>query len=448
ARAAISHTAALAGEADVWRAAFAQAGIVLADSGLEMMDAAKALDWQPMPRGNRVGIVTNSGGTGVELTDLLAEQGLTVPELSEDLRRRLAEALPTVGSAHNPVDVTTAWQLFGELYPFAVDALARSGEVDVVVPVLLQRSAQSEAVAEGLLQVAAEIAADGIEVPIYVCWVAPADARPNADRLQAGRIPCFEWPARTARAVGLATRCGEVLDRLRPAPPFPARPAGRPSVAPGLLEPVAAADLLRAYGVEVAAQRLAEAPDEAAALAAELGLPVVAKLVSPGVVHKSDVGGVRVGLAEPEDVRAAARELLAIDPAGAVLLQPQHPGVEVIVGGFRDPQFGPVVAVGLGGVLVEVLRDVAFRLAPVTEDEALEALRSLRGRAVLEGTRGRQGADLEALARTVAAASRLLAAEPDVAELDLNPVLASPRGAVAVDIRVVGAGEVPAPTPA
>ena len=448
ARAAVSHTAALAGEADVWRAGFAQAGVVLADSGLEMMDAAKALDWQPLPRGPRVGIVTNSGGTGVELTDLLAEQGLTVPELSTGLRERLAASLPAFGSARNPVDVTTAWKLFGELYPLAVEELARSGEVDQVVPVLLQRSAQSEDVVAGLLEVAERLAADGIEVPIYACWVAPADARANADRLQAGGIPCFEWPARTARAAALAVRCGEVREHPPQAPPVPVRRAGGPAIGPGLLDPDRGAELLRAYGVEVAPQRLAADPEEAAALAAELGFPAVAKLVSPGLAHKSDVGGVRVGLADPEEVRAAAAELLAIDSAGAVLIQPLVTGVEVIVGGFRDPQFGPVVAVGLGGVLVEVLRDVAFRLAPVTEAEALEALRSLRGVAVLEGTRGQEGVDLGALARTVAAASELLASEPEVAELDLNPVLASPRGAVAVDVRVVGGGEVAAATPA
>jgi acetyltransferase len=421
--------------------------VVLADSGLEMIDAARALDRQPVPRGHRVGIVTNSGGTGVELTDLLAEQGLTVPELSAPLRARLAESLPAFGSPRNPVDVTTAWKLFGDLYPLAVDALARSAEVDIVVPVLLQRSA-SGPVVDGLLEVAAGLAADGIEVPIYACWVAPASARPEAERLQAGGIPCFEWPARAARAAALAARYGAARETVSAPPPAPEPAAERPSVGPGVLEPEAAAALLRAYGVEVAEQRLAADPDAAATTAAAIGFPVVAKLVSTEFTHKSDVGGVRVGLADAEQVRAAAAELLAIDPSGEVLLQPLVAGIEVIVGGFRDPQFGPVVAVGLGGVLVEVLHDVAFRLAPLSEAEALTALQGLRGRAVLEGVRGAAGADLDALARTVAAVARLMAVESRVAELDLNPVLASPRGAVAVDVRVVGATEVAEATPA
>lgn len=446
ARAALSHTAALAGDAAIWRAALEQAGVVVADSGLEMIDAARALDWQPVPRGPRVAIVTNSGGTGVELSDLLSEQGLEVPELSEPLQAELAAALPAFGSARNPVDVTTAWARFAELYPLAVDRLARSGEVDAVVPVLLQRSAMDEAVAVAVRDTVRALRDDGVEVPVYVCWVAPASARANAELLHDARVPTFEWPQRTARAVALAWRHGRGRGTQRAAPPVAAAPAGLPQIGPGLLGADAAADVARAFGIAVPEQAVCRDADGAAGAARRLGFPVAAKLAGGRHVHKSDAGGVRLGLRDEAAVREAADALLAIDPGAHVLVQPMVEGTEVVVGALRDPVLGPVVMVGLGGVFVELLGDVAFALAPVGEEEALAAIESLRGYGLLRGARGRPAADVRALAATVAAGSQLIAALPDVAELDLNPVMAGPAGAVAVDVRIVGAPAPQAPT--
>jgi acetate---CoA ligase (ADP-forming) len=437
ARAATSHTAALAGNAKVWDAAFRQAGVVVARSGLEMVDAAKALDWQPVPAGPRVGIVTNSGGTGVELTDLLAEEGLVVPELTPGLQARLARSLPAYASPRNPVDVTPDWARFAELYPLCLETLARSGEVDAIVLVLVQRSALDPAVAEAVVETAGRLAGDRVRVPVYVCWVAPRQAQGNADLLQSARIPCFEWPERTARALGHAERYGQSRARSRPAATVPRRPAGLPALGTGLVGPGAAADLVRAFGIEVAPQALCAGEEDAAAAATTLGYPVVAKVASERLVHKTEAGGVRLGLADEAAVRAAVRDLLALDAGARVLLQAQVSGQEVIVGGFRDPQAGPVVMVGLGGVFVEVLADVVFRLAPIDEEEAAEALGSLRGYPILAGARGRPGVDLGALATTLAGASRLLVALPEIAELDLNPILAAPDAATTVDVRIL-----------
>jgi acetyltransferase len=436
ARAATSHTAALAGDAKVWDAAFRQAGVVVARSGLEMVDAAKALDWQPVPAGPRVGIVTNSGGTGVELSDLLAEEGLVVPELTPSLQAHLAASLPAYASPRNPVDVTPDWARFAELYPLCLEVLARSGEVDAVVLVLLQRSALDPAVAQAVAQTAGRLVADGVRVPVYVCWVAPRQAQGNADLLQSARIPCFEWPERTARALGHAAQYGQARARSRPPPAGARRPAGLPALGAGPVSPDAAADLLRAFGVQVAPQALCSGEEDAAAAATRLGYPVVAKVVSERLVHKTEAGGVRLGLADEAAVRAAVRDLLALDTGARVLLQAHCSGEEVIVGGFRDPQAGPVVMAGLGGVFVEVLADVVFRLAPIDEEEAAEALGSLRGYPVLAGARGRPGVDLGALSTTLAGVSRLLVALPEIAELDLNPVMAAPEGATAVDVRI------------
>ncbi|MPZ67581.1 MAG: CoA-binding protein [Pseudonocardiaceae bacterium] len=431
-RAAASHTAALAGTEWIWRAALGRSGVLLARSGLEMLDAARALDTQPPPRGRRVAIITNSGGIGVELADLLADEDLTVPELSPGLQDELRPLLPTFASAANPVDVTPVWRRFAELYPMLVERLARSGEVDAVVPVLLQRAATDESVAGGLVDAVARLRADGVAVPVHVCWVAPRSARGTADLLQQAGIPCFEWPERTARALGHAAQFGTARPLASPPEVVPAAE----SLPSGLADPDAAAGVLRAAGVPLVDFAVCSDADAAAAAGERLGYPVVAKVVSAELVHKSDAGGVRLGLADAEALRAAAEEVLALAADARVLVARQLAGTEVVVGGLRDAQFGPCVMVGLGGVLVEVLGDVAFALAPLGLADARRLIQGLCGFPVLAGARGGHLVDVDALAEVVCAVGDLMAARPEVAELDLNPVLATPSGAVTVDWRL------------
>ncbi|HEY2220941.1 acetate--CoA ligase family protein [Actinomycetospora sp.] len=421
ARAAASHTAALAATERVWQGVFRQAGIVEVASGQELLDVARALDGQPRPAGNRVAVITNSGGVGVELCDLLADEGLTVPALSDRLQERIRATLPAFASPVNPVDVTPVWSRFAELYPALTDLLARSGEVDVVVPVLLQRAAMDAATAEGLRDTVAALRADGVEVPVAVCWVAPRDARPNADLLQESGVPCFDWPARTARALGHAQRWARTRERRLPA----TRPVTRVE-APPALDPEAGAAFLARFGVRTATS--VACADAAAAVAAADAFPVVVKIAS--AAHRTELGGVRVGLSSAEEVRAAADELLAHGP---VLVQPQLAGVEVAVGAVRDPVFGPVVMAGLGGIWIEVLADVGFALAPLDRADARELLTGLRGYALLTGVRGAGSVDLDALADVIVGAGDALLAAAGVSEIDLNPVLATPGGAVAVD---------------
>jgi acetyltransferase len=430
ARAAASHTAALASRESIWHGAFRQAGVVEVASGQELLDVARAVDGQPLPRGDRVAVITNSGGTGVELADLLADEGLVVPELSPALQDQVRTLLPPYASPANPVDVTPAWSLFATLYPALVDLLARSGEVDAVVPVLLQRSATDLGCVEGVRAAAERLRADGVDVPLYVCWVAPRSARPHADLLQAAGVPVLDWPARTARAIGRAREAARgrdrVLARPRPAPPVVADTSPMPP--PN--DPVAAADLLRRNGIDVVPAVLCTSADEAADAAG--GFPAVVKVARSA--HRSDSGGVRLGLADAHAVRAAAADLL--QGTDAVLVCPQLPGVEVAVGALRDASFGPVVMVGLGGIWVEVLDDVAFALAPLSHAEARDLLLGLRGAAVLTGGRGTQAVDLDALAAVVVRVGEILVTRPGIAGLDLNPVLVSPSGAVAVDWKI------------
>ena len=341
------------------------------------------------------------------------------------MQARIRELIPAYGSAANPVDVTPAWSLFATVYPALVDLLALSGEVDAVVPVLLQRSATDRACVEGVRDAVARLRADDVPVPVYVCWVAPRSAREHAELLQASGVPVLDWPARTARALGLARRAARrpssgVLLSLEHA---------NGDNNPPKDDPVAVAGWLRAGGVAVVEAVVCVAAEDAVVAADGWEGPVVVKVARSA--HRSDSGGVRLGLTTPDDVRAAAAELLA--RGGEVLVSPQLAGVEVAVGALRDPSFGPVVMVGLGGIWVEVLADVAFAVAPLSRDEARELLLSLRGAALLTGGRGTQPVDVDALADVVVAVGDLLAGSPGVQSIDLNPVLATPGGATAVD---------------
>ena len=432
ARAATSHTAALASSGAVWSGALRQAGVVEVRSGQELLDAARAVDGQPLPAGDRVAIITNSGGTGVELADLLADQSLAVPALSPGLQEQVRALLPAYASATNPVDVTTAWSLFPTIYPALVELLARSGEVDAVVVVLLQRSATDASTVHGVADAVGRLRADAVDVPVYACWVAPRSADELARDLQASGVPVLPWPPRAARAVALARAAALARERLagRPVAPVGSRRTVADLVSDaGVTDPQVAAELLRRCGVDVVASVECRTAEEAVAAAV---LPAVVKVGR--AAHRTDVDGVRLGLARPEAVRAAATELLG--RSSTVLVSPQLVGVEVAVGAVRDPDFGPVVMVGSGGIWVEVIADTSFALAPLGLDEAHELIAGLRIAAALTGGRGQEQADLDALARLVVAAGDALVAMPWAAAIDLNPVLVSPAGAVAVDWKI------------
>jgi acyl-CoA synthetase (NDP forming) len=442
-RAALSHTAALAAGDAVRDAALRQAGVVRVRTGLQALDAARALSSQPVPRGRRVAVVTNSGGTGVELADLLADEGLDLPEPSAPLQEQLRAIMPGYASARNPVDMTPAWHLFPTVYPGAIEMLARSGEVDVVVPVLLQRSASAE-VAAAVRDAVLRLRRDAVPVPVYVCWVASRADEAHARVLRDADVPCFAWPERTAAAVGAAVRCGQRIHSPAvagsPADDPPPRQVAAPAAAnagrAGLLDSETARSWLAGAGIPVIETIRCESAETAVSAAERLGYPVVAKVDHADLVHKSDVGGVRLGLDGPQALRAAASDLLSLAAGAAVLVQHQHEGVELMVGGLRDPEFGAVVLAGLGGVLVETLGDVQLAVAPVDKAYARGMLAALRGAAVLGGVRGRAAVDQAAVAGVLARVSQLMTARPQIAELDLNPLLASPRGCVAVDWRI------------
>ena len=458
-RAAASHTAALTGDVTAFVTAVRQAGAILAESGLEMVDIAEGLSRQPLPPGRRVGIITNSGGTGVELADLCERFGLSVPELPAATQARILPLIPSYASPRNPVDVTPAWARFPTMYAGSIEALYECEEVDIIMPILLQRSAlmreNVEAVRDAVLRCQRE---RGIAKPTYVCWVAGSEGMANQAILQEAGIPIYEWPERTARTAGAIAAHAEVrraraTQQAAPEPPpAGAREQAAPILATAraqgrtlLLESEVKA-LLAACGAMIARETLCTSAIEAQAAAQLLGGPCVLKIVSPDISHKSDVGGVRVGVM-PTETAAVFEEILAAvrtaQPTAHILgvsVQELVHGQEVIIGGLRDAEFGPMVMFGLGGVFVELLHDVAYRLVPASTNELHAMIREVRGYPLLAGMRGRASIDLEALASTLQATAWVLDAFPEIIELDLNPVFVGPQGAVVADGRAVLAG--------
>jgi acetyltransferase len=203
----------MAGTFTAYEAAFKQAGVIFARSGMELVNIAKGLDWQPLPKGKRVGIVTNSGGTGVELADLCEEGGLEVPELSEDVQAEIRGLIPPYASAKNPIDMTPIWPKFVELYQKCIRILYESDEVDIIIPIILQRAAMMPEVCTAVADTANDCLANGMRKPTYVCWVSVRDALENMDLLQKKHVPCFDWPERTARAVAAIADYAEFLKK-------------------------------------------------------------------------------------------------------------------------------------------------------------------------------------------------------------------------------------------
>ena len=449
-RAASSRTGALLAAADVTvDALFAHAGVLRAETVGEMFDVAGLLARQPLPRGDRVAVLTNAGGPGVACEDACEAAGLRVQPLSDATREQLAEGLEADVSTANPVDMTAS--ATADQYERSLRVLLEDDAVDAVVTVFVRPlAARAAEVARGIAA-----AAEGADRPVLAVWLG-ADAPAAAD---AGVVPRFTTPEEAVRALAHAVRHA----RRRTAPPDPPyEPAdadtatAATTVAEGLgrgggwLAPGDVERLLRCWGIPVVASRLAPSAQAAGRAAAELGGPVALKAVAPALFHKSDAGAVRLGLAGSTAVSRAAVEMAQqLEAAGTTLegfhVQRMAPeGPELIVGAVGDPAFGPLVACGAGGVAAELLGDIQVRIAPLGPREADGMLRDLKTFPLLDGYRGRPRADLDSVRDLVMRVGALVAAHPAVAELDLNPVIATPEGALVVNARV----RVDAPGPA
>jgi len=445
ARASASHTGALLSASDVTvDALFRQAGVIRTDTLQELFDVGALLSSQPVPHGGRVVIVTNAGGPGILCADACQTAGLDVIELPAAVRTRLADFLAPEASLGNPVDMiaTASADSYRRTVEVLVEERACDAIIAIFVPPLVTRA---EDVASELCAAAAHAG----EVTLASVFL--TSEGPPHELHAEGRLPSFEFPEHAAQALAHAARYGRW--RARAPGVIPELPDCRPEEAAaviaealaeggGWLGPERIDALLGCYGLPLIPTRVVRSAGQAADAAGELGYPVALKALAAGLVHKSDAGGVRLALDGPDAVREAARAVKdAVASSGhrleGLLVQPMtQPGVELLMGVVHDESFGPVIALGAGGTSAELLADVAVRITPLTDVDASEMLHSLRSFALLEGYRGAPACDLAAVTDLLLRLSALVEAHPEVAELDLNPVVASPRGAVIVDARI------------
>jgi acetate---CoA ligase (ADP-forming) len=449
ARAASSHTGALAGTDAVTDALLRQCGVLRVDTVEEMFDLAMAFSHQPAPRGNRVAIVTNAGGPGILIADACEANGLSVPDLTEETRAFLRDHFPEEASLANPVDMIAS--ATAHSYRIAVEAVLADPNVDAVIATFVPPlGVRQEDVAEAIV----DVAAGQREKPVLAVLMGRQGLPQGLAQLNEAGIPGYRFPESAVRALGAMYRyrrwlerpVGEVrafdVDRGRVAAILGrARDEGRTK-----LGEVEVMEVLGAYGIPTAPHGVARSEEEAVEAGRRIGFPVVAKVLSPRIIHKSDVGGVEVSLADEDALREAFRRLTTEVPERAgigaeevegVLIQAMvEGGRETIVGMTSDPQFGPVLMFGLGGIYVEALGDVVFSVQPVSDVDAREMVRSIRGVRLLEGVRGEAPSDLEALEETIQRVSQLVGDHEEIRELDINPWIAFERGGIAVDGRI------------
>ncbi len=449
-RAVSSHTGSLTGSESAYESAFMQSGILRARTMEELFDIAMAFSRQPPIQGNRVAIVTNAGGPGIISTDAIERTGiLKMAEFSTDTIAHLRAHLPPTANVYNPIDVIGDAR--SDRYRVAIDAALKDPGVDGVLVLLTpQAGTDTEEIARVVIELAR-----GDTKPVLASFMGAVSLRPSIALFNEHRIPTYPFPERAVAAMaGMAyhTRWCQ-----RPAPEYvqfevdkarvrtlfeEVRAAGRVE-----LGEIEAREVMEAYGMRLPQSRLARSPEEAVQAANEIGYPVVMKISSPDILHKSDVGGVKVGVSDSPSVRDnydlieyRARKYSAQARIWGVLVQEMvRKGREMLVGVSRDPQFGHLIAFGMGGIYVEVMRDVAFRLAPISKHEVDEQLRSIRTYPLLQGVRGESPADIESAKETVLRVSQLVTDFPEIVEMDINPLVVHNQGegAIVLDARII-----------
>jgi acyl-CoA synthetase (NDP forming) len=452
-KAAMSHTGTMVGSVVAYRTAFADAGAIAVDDLESVLETASFFAKTAAPtRGRGVGILSTSGGAAVICADKAESYGVPLPVLEAKTASALHEVVPDFGSVANPSDLTAEVLKTSETFGFCLDAfLNDAGFSAVVMPMIFAHASSSGARAPTIVEAAART-----DRPLAVVWMNEWYQGPGSELLDADpRVCMFRSADRcfsTLRAwfdwhEGLAHPQAQVKRRS----PASAEPAARAILSDAMGRGAALSEtdskrILACYGIAIPQEILARDPDQAALAASRIGCPVAIKIVSPDILHKTEAGGVRLGLSTPESVREAAKNILASAASYApqaridgVSVQQMAPaGVEIVLGVKNDRQFGPLVAAGLGGIMVELLGDTAVRLAPVDEQTARTMLASLMGHALLTGFRGRPGVDIDGLVDTICRLSELAHDLRDIVDqVDVNPVIVSGNSAIAADALIV-----------
>ena len=453
-KAASSHTGSLAGADIAYGAAFARSGVIRVTTFEALLDAGIAFSMQPIPNGDRVAVLTNAGGPGIMAADAVENYHMKVARLSEETRCELQKNLPPAASVGNPIDVLG--DADAECYARAVGIAQDDPDIDAIVALLSPQAMTAP------IETARAIAkvANGTK-PILASFLGGRAVQPAREELLKLGIPSYFAPERAVRALKSMVDYG--LWKQRPPRIVTRFPVNRRRVERiinrqhklGLREigEVGAKEILKAYDFNVPEGRMARTSEEAIQIADRLGFPVAMKIVSPDILHKSDLGGVKINLATPDQVRDAFDLMMMrigqrVPDArlkGVLVEEMAEKGLEVILGMSRDPQFGPMLMFGLGGIFVEVMKDVTFHLAPITADEAMQMLGGTRSYALLKGTRGQSGVDMESIAGGLQRISQLVTDFPEIVELDINPLIVGNIGreAVVADARMSLSGDEP-----
>ncbi|MDP3631365.1 MAG: acetate--CoA ligase family protein [Actinomycetota bacterium] len=448
ARAVSSHTGSLAGSEQAYSAAFRKAGVIRATNIQELFDFSVGFSRQPLPAGPGLVILTNAGGPAILATDACERLGVSLASLESETITALREALPPACALYNPVDVLG--DADPERYRVAGEILAQDPNVRAILVIL---TPQAGTAAGETARVVVDLAKSS-GITTFASFMGRAGVADAVPVFTSGGIPQFDFPERAVATLSAMLSHSERLNSKEPVVPTiigdkkvvdaaitHARTAGRTFITEESASRIAAA-----YGIPVPPGGIAKDLAAARVLAAEVGYPVVMKIASPDILHKSDIGGIRVNIADEVELAEAYEDILArvrerMEDAliwGVSIQQMLPPGREVIIGINRDAQFGPLLMFGLGGIYVEVMKDVTFRLCPVTVEEAREMLTEIRGFGLLRGARGQRPADLDAVIDVIVKVSALVMDFPQITELDINPLIVADKGAgaVAADIRI------------
>ncbi len=450
AAAAASHTGSLAGSTKIYDAAFKQGHVVRAENLDALFDGTMALALQPPMKGDNLVIITNGGGVGVLATDAAEKYGIPIKDAPEDLKELMRKHMPEFGSPKNPVDLTgmaDAQQYYGSIR----DALKHDW-VDGVVVLFCETSFTNPLEISENIKKAIDEA--GVNKPVIVNYTGGEKSIKAGEWLIEHGIPYYKSPDAAVRAMGMLRTYGRYLEKTNAEfKPYTVNREKAEEIIKNVLssgrklltEPEAK-QVFAAYGLPVPKGKMAKTEDEAVNIAHEVEYPVVMKIVSPQIIHKSDAGGVKVNLNSDEEVKQAYKEIIEnakkYDPNAeihGVYVQHMEPwGTETIIGSVYDPQFGPTVMFGLGGIFVEILKDVTFRIAPFSEEESKEMISEIKGYKVLQGARGEKPKDVKAIAEAISRLSQLVWELRDyIKEVDANPVMVYENGLKVVDARII-----------
>ncbi|MBE0465827.1 MAG: acetate--CoA ligase family protein [Candidatus Desulforudis sp.] len=449
AQAASSHTGALAGSDLAYEVAFERAGVIRVRSMSELFDLAFAFADQPVPKGDRLAIVTNSGGPGIVATDAAEQQGLSIARFGKSTLDALRAELPVEANIYNPVDVLGDGR--ADRYRFALSRVLEDENVDAVVVLVCPTAAAEPGETAGVI---VEVAGRFPEKPVFGVYMGGEILEEGVRVLSEGGIPSYTFPEVAVKAMGGLAQYARTV-KAEPAKPLPEYDVDQERVRAVFLAVKEdnrvvllgseGAAVVEAYGIPVAPTKLATRAEEAVAIAEEIGYPVVLKVASPKIIHKTDIGGVRMGLDSPGEVMAnfwavisnVQRSLPEVVPHGVDVQRMASKGTEVIIGMSRDVHFGPLIAFGLGGIYVNLLKDVSFRLAHgLSLREIEKMITETKAYTLLRGYRGEKPADMGALVDIIARVARLVVDFPQITEMDINPVFAYQSGAQALDVKI------------